>query len=86
MQSLDHIEFEKALNLGRTLRVGGYSGVCPVCRGRTEVRILAKNHRGETFLEGTQQCQRCGLVNRRVEKVGLQAAYLAFISATKGSL
>ncbi|MHA2060475.1 MAG: hypothetical protein ACW976_06835 [Candidatus Ranarchaeia archaeon] len=86
MQTLDHVEFEKALNLGKTVQVGGYSSVCPVCKGKTEVQIFARNHRGSIYLEGFHRCQRCGLENRRVEKVGFQAAYLAFIGATKGTL
>jgi hypothetical protein len=86
MQTLDHVEFEKALNLGKTLLVGTYSSICPVCKGRAEVQIFAKNHKGATHLEGYKRCRRCGLENRKVEKVGLQAAYLALVGSTKGCL
>ena len=82
--SLENRQFLQALSKHHAIPLGFYYSTCPRCQRQQRIALVVHKKGQKIFIEGRHKCPSCGKKNSRIEEVGAEAAYLAYIGATRG--
>ncbi|MHA1839659.1 MAG: hypothetical protein ACTSVM_06745 [Candidatus Ranarchaeia archaeon] len=85
MQSgLENRQFLQILSKTHLIPLGYYYSSCPKCHSPQKINLVVHKKGNKIFIEGQHHCARCGKKSYKMEEVGAEAAYLAYIGATRG--
>ncbi len=85
MQSfLENNKFLNALTQRRSIPLGHYFATCPRCNRSQRIILVVHKKGNQIFIEGKHDCTHCGERTSKVEEIGAEAAYLAYVGATRG--
>ena len=85
MQStLENTQFFHTLTQRRSIPLGYYFASCPQCNHSQRIVLIVHKRNNRIFIEGKHNCSHCGDKTNKVEEIGIEAAYLAYVGATRG--